>query len=389
MIITIVMDQYSSANNGSTISTMRFADVLKKHGHTVRILTSNTVAKTDTVFTVPCLKIPIFNGIIQSQGMIFGKPDDEVIRKAISGADIVHLMFPFPLQIRTRELCDELNIPYTAAFHCQPQNITYTIYMNSIGFVNSLVFRYFKRKLYKHVKHIHCPSEMIKNELIKHHYDNEFHVISNGASPFFKPMNVARPEEYKDKFIICSVGRYSREKRHDVIINAIAKSKYKKHIKLILCGKGPRKSKYESYQMRLENPIELKFCSQEELREVLNYSDLYVHSSDAEIEGMSCIEAFTTGLVPIISNSKLSATKDFALCEECIFQHGSSKDLAKKIDYMIEHPDFLKSLSPKYVELAKKFEVDKSVREIEKVFMLAIEENKRKINGTNTIRKNK
>lgn len=38
MIITLVMDQYGAVNNGTTVTTMRLAEVLKKHGHTVRVV---------------------------------------------------------------------------------------------------------------------------------------------------------------------------------------------------------------------------------------------------------------------------------------------------------------------------------------------------------------
>ena len=41
-----------------------------------------------------------------------------------------------------------------------------------------------------------------------------------------------------------------------------------------------------------------------------------MHSADAEIEAISCIEAFACGNVPIIANSPNSATKQFALVKE-------------------------------------------------------------------------
>ena len=66
-------------------------------------------------------------------------------------------------------------------------------------------------------------------------------------------------------------------------------------------------------------------------------SDLYVHAADAEIEAIACIEAFSSGLVPVIANSPKSATPQFALDERSLFEAGNPKDLADKIDYWIEH----------------------------------------------------
>lgn len=38
MIITLVMDQYGAVNNGTTVTTMRFAEVLKNMGIQLELL---------------------------------------------------------------------------------------------------------------------------------------------------------------------------------------------------------------------------------------------------------------------------------------------------------------------------------------------------------------
>ena len=43
MVITFVMDQFGETSNGTTMTAMRFADILRKKGHELRVLTaSNT-----------------------------------------------------------------------------------------------------------------------------------------------------------------------------------------------------------------------------------------------------------------------------------------------------------------------------------------------------------
>ncbi len=375
MIITIVLDQYGNTNNGTTATAMRFANALKEHGHEVRVITAWNY-KEEKCYLVNEYKVPVFDKIIRSQGMVIGKPDDDVIRKAIRGSDVVHLMLPFPLQRRALQIAKEEKVAVTAAFHCQPENVSYTIHMGKIKFVNDFIYHLFYKWLYRDVKKVHCPSNMIANQLKEHGYQNEFHVISNGCLSSFKPKKVERPEIYKDKIVIVTVGRYSREKRHDLLIKAVGRSKYHDHIQLIFCGNGPLRSKFEAMQIGMTNPIELKFCKEEELINILNYADLYVHASDAEIEAISCIEAFSCGLVPIISDSKKSATNQFCLTEECKFKHGNSKDLSQKIDYFIEHPHRIKELSKMYTKYAEQFQLDHCVRQLEEVFAEAIEENK-------------
>lgn len=375
MIITLVMDQYGSTNNGTTVTAMRLCETLKKHGHTVRVITGSKVDDED-VFVVKQYHIPFFQNLIESQGMVFARPEPQIIKKAIEGSDVVHFLMPFRLQKKTKKIADELGIPTTAAFHVQPENITSTLYLNKSKKVNDLIYYSFLKNFYQKFNHIHCPSNMIKEQLEEHNYKAKLHVISNGVSDNFKPMEVEKPTEYKDKFVILMIGRYSREKRQDLLIEAIKKSKYEKDIQLILVGKGPLKDSLVKQGEGMTNPIVFKFVNQQQLLEIINYSDLYVHASDVEIEAISCIEAFSCGLVPIISNSELCATKQFALSDYNLFDHGDSDSLKDKIDFLIENKKIRDELSRKYVDYALQFRLDNCVKEIEKMFEEAIEEKK-------------
>lgn len=64
----------------------------------------------------------------------------------------------------------------------------------------------------------------------------------------------------------------------------------------------------------------LKFYQKSELIGLMNRCDLYVHASDVEIEAISCIEAFSCGLVPVIADSRKSATPQFALDERSLLR---------------------------------------------------------------------
>ena len=203
-------------------------------------------------------------------------------------------------------------------------------------------------------------------------------VFSNGVIPFFKKLdNVNKPEEFKDKFVICMSGRLVDEKRQDLLIKAVARSKYNKNIQVILMGQGTNYKRYLKLAKKLENPIMIKFCTQEEVREILNYIDLYVHASDYEIEGIAAIEAITCGAVPVISNSKYCATKEFSLDDEhCLFKRGSAKDLCKKIEWFYEHPKELEELRKVYLADSPKYALDKQVDKLEQMFFDAINEQK-------------
>ena len=88
------------------------------------------------------------------------------------------------------------------------------------------------------------------------------------------------------------------------------------------------------------------------------------------------MEAFASGLVPIIANSKRSATPQFALDERSLFKPGDSTDLAAHIDWWIEHEEERKRMEFKYAESAENYRLDDCVRKMEKMFYDEIDFNK-------------
>ena len=55
----------------------------------------------------------------------------------------------------------------------------------------------------------------------------------------------------------------------------------------------------------------LIFYTTKDLIEAIKYADLYIHPAEAEIEGIGALEAIASGLVPIVADSRISATKQF------------------------------------------------------------------------------
>lgn len=372
MKILIVIDQYDNLSNGTTISAKRFVDGLRKDGNQVQIL--STGKDEENKFGLKTYKFPkVIDKYFKANEMVFAKPDEEVMREVFKNKDVIHFYMPFALARKGVKIAEEMHIPHTTAFHVQPENITYAVGLGTNQLINDKIYTYF-RTYYNKFRHIHCPSKFIANQLENHGYTAKLHVISNGVDEDFKLDRKEKPEELKDKFIITMVGRYSPEKRQDVLIDAIKKSKYSDKIQLILGGKGQCYEKYKEQSKDLKNPPIMQFFEKNDLANVLSYTDLYVHSADAEIEAISCLEAIACGNVPIISNSNESATVQFALNDKSLFEHGNSEDLAKKIDYFIENPEYLIQMRKEYAEFANKFRIENSIKLMEKMFEEEIED---------------
>ena len=381
MKILLVIDAYDTNNNGTSISAQRFAAVLREHGNEVRILTTGEPAPDK--FVLKEFKVPLFNDLIHSHGFQFAQVDLDIIREAVAWADIVHCMMPFALETATKLIADQMHKPSTAAFHIQPENLTSSIGLGKAEWLNDRFYYTFRFLLYQHFNHIHVPSQFMANELIKRGYKAKIHVISNGIDPDFITAGQRKLSNSDgghtslsdgSLITIVMVGRLSGEKRQDVIINAVPFSKYADRIQLVFAGKGPKYDEYVELGKQLKNPPQFVFLSKPELIDLLLHTDLYVHASDMESEAISCIEAFATGLVPVIANSEDSATPQFALDGRSLFAPGRPKDLARAIDWWFDHPDEKAKMEREYAEAAKNYDIDTSVRLCEQMFREAIEE---------------
>ena len=375
MIVTIVCDVLGEPNNGTTIAAYNLIDSLKKRGHTVRIICSDQGRKDEPgYFVVPTMNLGVLNAYLAKNSVSLAKADKKVISDAIDGADVVHIMIPFALGVKAAKLARKKNIPVTAGFHCQAENVTSHIFMKDFGIANRIFYHTVWRLLYRHCVCIHYPTEFIRKTFEKSiHRKTPAYVISNGVNSAFRPQKVERPDKYRGKFVIQSTGRLSKEKTQYVLIDAINKSKYRDRIQLVIAGKGPLHEYLVHRGEVLPNPPEFIFFPRDELIRQLNASDLYVHPAEIEIESIACLEAIACGLVPVIANSRRSAARFFALDERNLFRSKNSTALARRIDYWIEHPREREVMRRLYSGFSEKHEYEHCMDCMEQMLKEAIE----------------
>lgn len=358
MIIVLVVDSFADKSNGTSMTAARFASALEKRGHSVRVVAP--FVQGSGFYPVKERYIPLVTEIAKAQHMVFGKPDVKVLEQAFLGADIVHLFLPFRLEQVAVQVAQKMGVPYMAAFHLQPEHITYNIGLQKFALLNRFIFWLFKRRFYRHIAHIHCPSQLIKDELERAGYGGKKYVISNGFDPKFKPADPSSTP--LDKLIhITMVGRYSKEKRQDLIIKAIAQNPYKDKIALHLLGVGPLESTLKKQAKILPNAVDFRFLPLEELIKVLHQSTLYIHAAEVEGEAIAALEAISCGIVPIIADSKVSATRQFALDSRSLFRAGDASDLSEKITYWIERTQELEQASKLYAKSAQNYTLESTI----------------------------
>lgn len=375
MTIAIICDVLGQENNGTTIAAMNLIRTLRQKGHQVRVVCPDeTRANEDGFYIVPKYNFGIFNAYVEKNGVAPARLDMDILEKAIHDADVIHVMLPFSLGKAAAQYAHAHSIPLTAGFHCQAENVTGHLLMKDFQLGNRITYKVLYHRLYQYCDLIHYPTQFICDTFEKVVGPTPHRIISNGVSRDFAPRAVERPEELRDRFIVLFTGRYSREKSHKVLIDAVSLSRHKNDIQLIFAGTGPRELYLRQYakHRKIPTPI-MRFFSREELVQVVNCADLYVHPAEIEIEAISCLEAIACGRVPLIADSPRSATRYFALTEDNLFHYNSPGDLAEKLDWWLEHPDQRAKCSRQYLGYAAQFDYDECMEKMEKLLLDAVE----------------
>ena len=122
MKIALVTDVYGETNNGTCVTARRLVENMRARGHEVTVISPYT-GEGPGYITLQKRRIPAaVRHYIERNGVTFARPDEELLRRGMEGCDVVHFLMPFKVcQVGVR-LAKEMGIPYTTAFHCQPEN---------------------------------------------------------------------------------------------------------------------------------------------------------------------------------------------------------------------------------------------------------------------------
>ncbi len=343
--VALVVDTLGNAGNGTSNSAMQFARELEKEGIGVRLV---GMGAPDERYRAREQYIPVVTEFARPHQMAFAHADDEFFARAFHDVDIVHIYMPFPFGRAAVRYCKKHGVPVTAGFHVQPENIVSNApFLGLIPHIVPIIYRWMWNGLYRFIDHVHVPTQMEKRQLVEHGYTQKLHVFSNGyddqlfTARYSGGSNDSHDREHTPRrFTIVASGRLSAEKDQETLIRAVALSKYVSDINLTIAGAGPLENKLRhiAEQTLPRGQWSIEFITHMSMPEFLAQADLFVHTSRADIEGISVLEALAVGVVPVIASAPLSAAGDFALCDESLFAVGDAHELARRIDWWIEHP---------------------------------------------------
>lgn len=356
--------------NGICTAVLSLVGRLKRAGIETRIMScaNPDPSGVQPEYPLKHFKFPFFEPIIEASGFRYATFSKRISREAIAWADVVHLHEGFPMEAKVAHLARKMGKPCVGTFHLFTENVMANLGLKRARLLNYLVTRWWRNSVYDLCSHVHCPTEVVKQHLLRNNFKAEMRVITNGID--VTETNITPYTISDDPIVLLCIGRFANEKSQGTLLDAMRFSKYANRILLHFAGKGPRQKKYEKQAQKLfakgvlKYPPKFGFYTSEELREIIKTAYLYIHCASVEVEGLSCAEAIRGGVVPIIAKGEFAATSQFALDERSTFPVYNSRALAEKIDWWIEHPEQRVEMGLKYAESIKKYNAEDAIRQM-------------------------
>lgn len=394
MRILFVINNAFTQGNGLAASCRRTVRCLREAGEDVRVLSAVGARGERPDYALPGTALPLFDGLVRRQGYAFAKPVDSIICEAVRWADVVHLEEPFNLQIRACRIAEQEGRPLTATYHLHPENLFASVHLQGARPLDAATMLAWRDTVFDHCRIVQCPTEKVRRRLERWRFKPELRVISNGmipmpeareetgpgAQPAPEPGRGSDNPDFPDipdapgAYTVVAAGRYSVEKDQATLLRAMRHCGHARSIRLVLAGRGPTERSLRRQAARLVRegvlaiPPVFTFCTPDELRRLYSRADLYVHCAFVEVEGMSCMEAVQTGLVPVIADGPLASTPQFALSPESVFRAGDARGLAVRIDYWLVDDARRHEEARRYPALAAKYDIRTSVAELRRMF---------------------
>ena len=379
MKILFVVNNFYASGNGLSASARRTVKYLREAGEEVRVLSGrNHEAETPQPdYVLADFHVPVFDGLVQSNGYKFAKTDFAVIRRAVRWADVVHLEEPFIIQVVTARIARYYKVPCTATYHLHPENLFCSINLGDWKFLNYSTLLTWRDFVFNLCTDIQCPTENVLERLQKFGFKARLHLISNGIIPDLSIRPKDEDEDPNRPFLIVCIGRLSVEKDQPTLLEAMKYSKYADRIQLYFAGRGPEADAIKEKAHKLYedgivkyDPI-FQFHDRDGLRKLAARSDLYIHCATVEVEGLSALEALQQAVVPVIAKGELTATSQFALDEHSLFPTKDPEALAACIDYWLDHPVERQEMGWRYAESTEEYDIHKSIAALIDMFRMA------------------
>ena len=206
------------------------------------------------------------------------------------------------------------------------------------------------------------------------------YLVSKGYDPkkIVTLPNVIRMEYYQDfnnarDYDIVSMSRLDKNKNLLLMVKAIARLKDSLKLNTIIAGDGTELNNLidAGRTFGVENSIQFPgWINEQGKNELLNKAKIFVLCSKGEGFPLSLLEAMACGCVPIVTNvGDVSDVIVNGYNGYILTNYDDEKELAEKIEFLIQHPEKIEELSIRAKEVKNRYSFDNVTKIWENIFI--------------------
>lgn len=381
MRIGMFTDQYYPYISGVVTSIMMLSQGLEALGHQCYIFTSydekklteeqkKVLEEQGNVINLPGRCYPM-EGLKDYRYKIFKKPLVKIVAKY--NLDIIHVHSDYNIS-KVATLCrKKLHIPVVHTFH--------TLWEGYIKYFSPFLDNHFHHFSMKVLKNLfiapaskNCDAEVFPtNKLIVNEkiygfgQSKNIFIIPTGIDlTRFSTHKMLKKERlefreklglHEDDFVYLYLGRTSREKQIDVIIDAFDNACYDiPNARLLIVGGGPEYDELVEQAKTKRSKDKIIFTGLINMADVPSYyqiGDIFVNASQSETQGLTYIEALASALPVLVQSDPCFDGVIENYYNGIIFD--GIDDLSKNMKEILKAPETLKAIKKNTASTTKKY----------------------------------
>ncbi|UCF08154.1 MAG: glycosyltransferase, partial [Thermoplasmata archaeon] len=296
--------------------------------------------------------------------------------------DVIDINTPYQIGMAALSYAKKKGIPAIGTVHVQPENMLMSV--GKAKFLHRLFEKWawvFITRFFNRCDYVTSPTPTAIKMLKDNGLTARAMAISSGTNlEVFSPENDG--EYLRKKFsiphkpVVLYTGRISGEKRLDVLIEAIPLILQHMDAHFVICGAGRDKGSIEAMVSRLglsDHVTFTGFLPDEEFPDVYAVADLFVITSESELQSIVLLEALASGL-PAIAASK-DALPELVINPEngFLFEPGNSRDLAEKIVEILASEELRARMGKRSLEIVQEHSVEATAVKFESLYKTVID----------------
>jgi 1,2-diacylglycerol 3-alpha-glucosyltransferase len=374
MRIAMFTDSWLPTMDGCVASVQKFRSGLEKRGHKVYVFApedkAHRAVEDDRTFLFKAREFPLYPDY--RMAMSLSKRKDELLRE--HDIQMLHTHGVAFMGFKAMMSSRILKLPILLHFHTWVNEVSQYFPLNlDSKFMEKLFWLYLK-PLCQRSDGVAAPSHNAIEELKKivpkmAYTDWVFPGIETDQfNPNVKGDSVRQTHGLEGSEVILHVGRVSREKNLELVLDAMAiLKKTRPNAKLLIVGNGPARGFYETKvrDMRLEDRVIFAgFVPGDDLPKYYAAADTFVLASKFETLGIVMTEALATGKPVAGINHRVIPDVIKDGYNGHLFESDAG-DCAKKVALCLDAPDEMRRNAVSSVSM---FDTERCMKKLELIY---------------------